>query len=45
MVGTAVVLGASGEMLTPLTFTWHPLSPLAVFTSSTYFRHNGRQRQ
>ena len=30
-------------LLTPLTFTWHRLSHLAVFTSSAYFLHNGRQ--
>ena len=28
---------------TPLTFAWHHLSPLAAFTSSAYFLHNGRQ--
>ena len=27
-------------LLTPLTFTQHRLSPLAVFTSSAYFLHN-----
>ena len=29
-------------LFTPLTFTLHHLSPLAVFTSSVYFLHNGR---
>ena len=27
--------------LTPLTFTWHHISPVAVFTSSAYFLQNG----
>ena len=27
-------------LLTPLTFAWHRLSPLAAFTSSAYFLHN-----
>ena len=27
-------------LLTPLTFAWHCLSPLAAFTSSAYFLHN-----
>ena len=31
--------------LTPLTFVWHRLSPLAAFTSGAYFLHNGRQWQ
>ena len=39
----SVLLGASGGLLTPLTFTRHRLSPLAVFTSGTYFLHNGRR--
>ena len=30
-------------LLTPLTFAWHRLSPLAAFTSGAYFRHNGRR--
>ena len=30
-------------LLTPLTFAWHRLSPLAAFTSDAYFLHNGRQ--
>ena len=30
-------------LLTPLTFTWHHLSPVATFTSGVYFLHNGRQ--
>ena len=42
MAGTAVVLDGSGEMLTPLTFIQHRLSPMAVFTSSAYFHHSGR---
>ena len=29
-------------LLTPLTFARHRLSPLAAFTSSAYFLHNGR---
>ena len=29
-------------LLTPLTFAWHRISPLAAFTSSAYFLHNGR---
>ena len=29
-------------LLTPLTFAWHHLSPLATFTSGAYFLHNGR---
>ena len=32
-------------LLTPLTFAWHCLSPLATFTSGAYFFHNGRQWQ
>ena len=32
-------------LLTPLSFTWHHLSPLAVFTSSAYFLHNRRRWQ
>ena len=36
------LLGGSGRLLTPLTFAWHHLSPLAAFTSSAYFLHNGR---
>ena len=31
--------------LTPLTITQHGLNPLAVFTSGTYFLHNGMQWQ
>ena len=27
-------------LLTPLTFAWRRLSPLAAFTSSAYFLHN-----
>ena len=30
-------------LLTPLTFAWHRLSPLATFTSGVYFLHNGRR--
>ena len=30
-------------LLTPLTFAWHRLSPLGVFTSGVYFLYNGRQ--
>ena len=29
-------------LLTPLTFAWHCLSPLATFTSGVYFLHNER---
>ena len=29
-------------LLTPLTFAWHHLSPLAAFSSGVYFLHNGR---
>ena len=29
-------------LLTPLTFAWHCISPLAAFTSSAYFLHNRR---
>ena len=32
-------------LLTPLTFARHRLSPLASFTSSAYFLHNGRRWQ
>ena len=32
-------------LLTPLTFARHRLSPMAAFTSSAYFFHNGRQWQ
>ena len=32
-------------LLIPLTFAWHRLSPLAAFTSSAYFLHNGKQWQ
>ena len=32
-------------LLTPLTFAWHRLSPLAAFTSCAYFLHNGRRWQ
>ena len=32
-------------LLTPLTFAWHCLSPLAAFTSSAYFLHSGRRWQ
>ena len=32
-------------LLTPLTFIWHRLNPLAVFTSGAYFLHNGRRWQ
>ena len=32
-------------LLTPLIFTQHHLCPLAVFTSSVYFLHNGRRWQ
>ena len=31
--------------LTPLTFNFHRLSPLTVFTSRAYFLHNRRRRQ
>ena len=27
-------------LLTPLTFAWHRLSPLAAFTSGAYFLHS-----
>ena len=30
-------------LLTPLTFAWHRLSPLAAFTSGAYFLRNGRR--
>ena len=30
-------------LLTPLTFAQHRLSPLAAFTSGSYFPHNGRR--
>ena len=30
-------------LLTPLTFAWHRLNPLAAFNSGAYFIHNGRQ--
>ena len=30
-------------LLTPLTFAWHRLSPLAAFTSCAYFHHNERR--
>ena len=30
-------------LLTPLTFAQHRLNPLATFTSSVYFLHNGRR--
>ena len=30
-------------LLTPLTFARHRLSPMAAFTSGTYFLHNGRR--
>ena len=30
-------------LLTPLTFARYRLSPLAAFTSSAYFLHNGRR--
>ena len=33
------------ELLTPLTFARHRLSPLAAFTSGAYFLHNGRRWQ
>ena len=32
-------------LLSPLTFAWHHLSPLAAFTSGAYFLHNGRRWQ
>ena len=32
-------------LLTPLTFAWHRLSPLAAFTSGAYFLSNGRRWQ
>ena len=32
-------------LLTPMTFARHRLSPLAAFTSGTYFLHNGRRWQ
>ena len=37
------LLGDSGELLTPLTFARHRLSPLAVFTSGAYFLYNGSE--
>ena len=36
------LLGVQAWLLTPLTFARHSLSPLAAFTSSVYFLHNGR---
>ena len=30
-------------LLTPFTFAWHRLSPLAAFISGAYFLHNGRR--
>ena len=38
-----LLLGSSGGVLTPLTFTWHRFSPLAAFTSGVYLLHNGKQ--
>ena len=32
-------------LLTPLTFAWHCLSPLAAFTSGAHLLHNGRRWQ
>ena len=32
-------------LLTPLTFAWHHLSPLATFTSGAYFLHTGLRWQ
>ena len=37
------LMGSAGSVVTPLTFAWHCLSPLAAFTSGAYFLHNGRQ--
>ena len=34
--------GVQAWLLIPLTFARHSLSPLAAFTSSAYFLHNGR---
>ena len=39
----SVYFAIQAGLLTPLTFAWHCLSPLAAFTSSAYFRHNGRR--
>ena len=33
------LLSGSGGLLTPLTFTWHCSSPLAVFSFGAYFLH------
>ena len=34
-------VAGQAELLTPLVFAWHRLSPLAVFASGAYFLHNG----
>ena len=37
------ILGSSGGVVNSLDFRQHRLSPLAAFTSSAYFLHNGRR--
>ena len=39
------IWSSSGGLLTPLTFAWHHLSPLAAFTFGAYFLHSGQQWQ
>ena len=34
-------VAGQAELLTPLIFAWHRLSPLAAFASGEYFLHNG----
>ena len=38
--GTEIYWAIQVGLLTPLTFAWHRLSPLAAFTSGAYFLHN-----
>ena len=40
---SATYWAVQAGLLTPLTFVWRRLSPLAAFTSSAYFLRNGRQ--
>ena len=40
--GSCFYWAIQAGLLTPLTFARHHLSPLAAFTSSAYFLHNGR---
>ena len=40
---TSLYWAIQAGLLTPLTFAWHRLSPLAAFTSGVYFLHNGRR--